>query len=479
MRSSLHPTQSTQRGRQRGQALAEFTIAAAFVLIPLFLMIPLLGKFMDMKATTIQAARYAAWERTVWYGSNSDWEANQRSDAQIQSDVQQRFFADSGSTPLQSNDPTQTGAVADKPLWHDHTGASMLSTYSADQKTTQTPGTMNVVLDDVNRIVNLIGSLLGTKFRLDMESLYTSRVSLNAANTPAIRLATGADTSGFTAPNFEMKQVLVANGWSANGPDFVKKQTEALAILTLASREPFKTAMGIAQPFVGAFVPELNTGSLKLGGELAPDLVPPDRLTASTAPPQQPGKTAAQRRQEELDKRTADAEAFKNRMNAKTNALHDAIGTTQNTINSCKIDKQEEYQANFEECRSGQSICSWHSVSGWMCNGFPANHSNLKCTLKAPPGPGTSYTPIADNRAACNESLDTQIAFLQAKLADPDFQSGVKTLQDKLDANSALGNDPVFMKQYNAAQAAIKDFQTQIDNLKSQIIAMKNSQNGF
>jgi len=510
MRSSLHLTQSTQRGRQRGQALAEFTIAAAFVLIPLFLMIPLLGKFMDMKATTIQAARYAAWERTVWYGtdkSSDNFKANQKKDDLILSEVQQRFFADSGSTPLQS-DPTLTGAVADKPLWHDHTGASMLSTYSADHQTTQTPGTMNVFLDDVKKLANnTLGKVLDTEFRLDMESLYTSRVRLEAAaNTPAIRLATGADTSGFTAPSFEMKQVLVANGWSANGPDFVKKQTEALAILSLGSREPVKTAMSIAQTVVGTFVPELDKDSLHLGGELTPeklDLVPPDRLTASTAPPRPPRETAEQQRQKEIDKQNADRKAMQDladTLKAKLNALDEAIKTTKNTINSCKIDKKVEFMANSQEChivtsKGHSENCTWHSNGTWTCGLYTP--SPLICTLKEDPpgGPGTSFTPNTDK--ACNESLDAQIADLQAKLDDPDLQKAIKASDDQLAKNtkcrteaktpeealSACGEDlttnVAFMKQRKAAYAQRQTFQTKIDELQSQLDAMKKSKNGF
>ena len=252
------PAPLAQRRRQRGQALAEFTIAAAFVLIPLFLMIPLLGKFMDMKATTIQAARYAAWERTAWYGS-SEWAVGQKSDAQIQSEVQQRFFSDAPTAPLRSTDQNQTGAVGGKQLWHDHAGTSMLSTYSAGAgQGGQTPGTMDVFLSGVQKIVNVIDSVLGTKFKLDMKSLYTSTVNLNTANTSAITLATGSGSSGFTAPNFVMSQVLVANGWSANGPDFVKAQTEGLAVLSLAQRSPVKEVMDIVQTVIGTFVEELK-----------------------------------------------------------------------------------------------------------------------------------------------------------------------------------------------------------------------------
>lgn len=464
MRSSLHFTQSTQRGRQRGQALAEFTIAAAFVLIPLFLMIPLLGKFMDMKATTIQAARYAAWERTVWYG-NSDWADGQKSNAQIQSEVQQRFFADSATTPLRSTDQTLTGAVAARPLWYDHAGASMLSTYSAGVGPgTQTPGTMDGFLSGAQKIVNTIDSVLGTKFKLDMQSQYTSTVSLDAANTPAIRLATGADKSGFTAPNFVMKQVLVTNGWSANGPDFVKKQTEGLAVLSLAQRSPVKEVMHIVQSVLGTFVEELKPSSLKLGGELLPDLVPPDRVTASASPAPPPGKTAEQRRKEEADKQNAEAKALTDRVTTKVNALHDAIGTTQHSINSCSADKQAEFLANYQKCDVN-----------------PITREKTNCTVnKIPPGgPGTSWTPNADASVACHAGLDAQIAELEAKLADPDLQLAITKSDQQLAANPDLVNDPVFMKNRNAAESKIAAFQAQIDDLRKQIIALRRPKNAL
>jgi hypothetical protein len=477
MRSNLHTTRSTPRGRQRGQALAEFTIAAAFVLIPLFLMIPLLGKFMDMKATTIQAARYAAWERTAWYG-NADWAAGQKSDAQIQSEVQQRFFADSATTPLRSTDQTLTGAVPARPRWYDHTGAPMLSAYSADAGNgTQTPGMTNVVLSDVHKFVEVIDSVLGTKFKLDMKSLYTSTVSLDAANTPAIRLATGADKSGFTAPNFVMTQVLVTNGWSANGPDFVKKQTEGLAVLSLAQRSPVKEVLHIVQSVLGTFVEELKPSSLKLGGELLPDLVPRDRLTASTAPAPSPGKTAEQRRKEEADKQNALAKALTDRVKAKVDALHDAIGTTQNSINTCNAAKQEEFHANFEDCRSGKLLCTWHSDGRWTCGGLTTPRSNFSCTPKVKPG--TSWTPIADASVACHAGLDAQIAALQAKLADSDLQLAITKSDDQLAKNPDLVNDTVFMKNRNEAKAAIAAFQAQIDDLQRQIIDLRKPKNAL
>lgn len=57
---------------QRGQAMTEFVIAATFVLLPLFVFVPLLGKYIDFKHATIQAARYQAWEYTVWFEDGDD-----------------------------------------------------------------------------------------------------------------------------------------------------------------------------------------------------------------------------------------------------------------------------------------------------------------------------------------------------------------------------------------------------------------------
>ena len=58
--------------KQKAQALTEFIITAAFVLVPLFLMVPLIAKYIDIKHATINAARYQAWEYTVWHNAADD-----------------------------------------------------------------------------------------------------------------------------------------------------------------------------------------------------------------------------------------------------------------------------------------------------------------------------------------------------------------------------------------------------------------------
>ena len=52
--------------RSGGQAMTEFVIGVVLFALPVFLLIPVVGKYLDMRATAVQAARYVAWERTVW-----------------------------------------------------------------------------------------------------------------------------------------------------------------------------------------------------------------------------------------------------------------------------------------------------------------------------------------------------------------------------------------------------------------------------
>ena len=469
---------SVKPGAQRGQAMTEFTIAAACVLVPLFLMLPFLGKFMDMKATSIQAARYAAWERTVWYGSNQ-WESGQKSDQQIKNEVVQRFFNDTADKALKSSD-LNAPAGSPKALWTDHAGTTILGNTNSTSAVSSTPGTINTYLAIFRNGVNLVGAVLDTKFKLDTSSLYTSTVTLTAAKTDAMALAWNGDVLkggnvGLTAPTFTEKTVLVANGWSANGPAFVKKQTEGLAVFNVFNRNPVAGVMGPIQKVVGIFVEELAPSSLKLGVEIKPDLVPPDRLStaAVTAVKPVPAPTPRKTPEQEAADRDAAARAAAAPIEAKAKALDQGIKNTQASINSCKAAKAAEYEANRQSC----GWVDW-CKDEWAGVCWGGSGSDYICTPKAPPNGGTSYTPKADASVACHAGLDQQIADLQAKLNDPDLQKA-KNESDKALAKSDadllidptgpnLRTDADFMKNRAETYKVISDYQAQIDNLKRQ-----------
>lgn len=470
----------TRPSAQRGQALTEFCVAAAFVLVPLFLMMPLLGKYMDMKASTIQAARYAGWERTVWYGS-SDWEAGGKSDAEIATEVQKRFFSDSSSAAadggLKNTDRTAGTSTGGKALWQDHAGVPMLETYTVTNAAYPTPGTVNGYVDTVRSAVNFVADFLGANFKLDMTSLYKSTATLDTANTSAIQLVTGGASTGFEAPKFSMHHVLVANGWSANGPEFVKKQSNALAPLSALSNpdapsaiRELKTGLDKLQPIAGTFATELSSSSLKFGGELKPDAVPKDRLVAgaATTPPPTPRPRQTQADRDAVVKAEDDAVRAKaKQLEERIKKLVEDTDRLSNKVVSCKAAKMAEYNRNHVVDTVFNESCYQTYVWGRVNTCGNATASNSKQVLRLPPGgAGTSYTPNADADVNCHSGLDQKIAALQAQFDSPRIQQPILDSNKKLADNSDLNVDVPFMNSRRDAFANISMLQSSIDILK-------------
>jgi hypothetical protein len=235
----------------RGQAMTEFVIGAALFLIPVFLLIPILGKFIDVKAATIQGARYAAWERTVWYGgddSSVDWDSNVRSTETIEQQMKAKFV--------------------DTNLWKDRVGNDMLQSYDGTITNDKSPGTANDLLSFAVTVADALGP-----FTLEMNGLYTATATLSATNVRGIGAPLGSTTNLQTFDNFNLeftdKDVILANGWNAGSPEMVKTQVQGLTPTSI---------LRYINPFLDAlipFAPELSTIEF---GKIEPDIVPPDRL---------------------------------------------------------------------------------------------------------------------------------------------------------------------------------------------------------
>ncbi len=85
----------SMRSRQTGQAWAEFIVSALFVLVPMVIAVSMLGKYIDTRQKVEVAARYAAWERTVWKAGAPSTAPSiaQKSEAQIKREAQVRVFS--------------------------------------------------------------------------------------------------------------------------------------------------------------------------------------------------------------------------------------------------------------------------------------------------------------------------------------------------------------------------------------------------
>ena len=265
--------------------MIELLIVAGLVLVPLFLAIPMLGKYLDMRAAAVQAARYAAWERTVWYGGDAAsslgwfgisrrWKANEKSDDQIRREVGAREFSETDQSFSSADRGSNDFNGGSKALWQDRTGKPLLASYSDVQDSianNHAPGTLNLVLDPIANLASTLGP-----FTLEMNGEYAATVTMKVKDIDYDNFLAKSSTASFSETN-----VLVANGWNANGPDdknetSVKQQVKGLVPLSIFDATIAGVpVMEFIQDAVSIFLPEVSKLDL---GKIEPDAVPADRL---------------------------------------------------------------------------------------------------------------------------------------------------------------------------------------------------------
>lgn len=104
-----------------GSALVE-TVILMTALVPLLLGIPLVGKYLDVKAAALEASRFAVWERTVWSDVSAGWgeSENHKSSDRVRTEVS-RYVIGHPSTLI---DPE--ALPKRNPLWVSHGQERML-----------------------------------------------------------------------------------------------------------------------------------------------------------------------------------------------------------------------------------------------------------------------------------------------------------------------------------------------------------------
>ena len=256
---------------QHGQAVTEFAAMAA-TLVPLFLLVPLLGKVSDLNHTTIEASRYAAWERTVA-------DTGQKPDAELVAEIQRRLYS-------QPDMPIHTGAGrpdADtdrNPLWRGYGGKDVLRSSVDDVglgvSEGQAPGPLSsAVASVVTRAGQLMGKFnSGARFDLENDGLFTARVGTNVGANDLAFLG-NKDCSGKESKDvfacITRQNVILADAWDAGGPQQVEARTKAFVPLGIFSGVSKVSGIVGKVPFLrewGRFDP----------GYVAPDVVPADRL---------------------------------------------------------------------------------------------------------------------------------------------------------------------------------------------------------
>ena len=305
--------------------MTELAITAAFVLIPLLLLIPLLGKYIDIQHATIEAARYEAWEYTVWYASNNERPTGftgaqpVKGTVQTQREALKRFFT-STDRPIDSVADTGAtiGPAERNPLWTDHRGdplwagatGNTTELTSSDDTPDLTGGVMNAVLGAIDTVFSAIGEIFAAVAAafggssnvsfdvINIEGLAHATVDIPVA-TPTglidVRTLQG-DTGGDTNVDigtlrFSAQAAVLTDAWNAGGTAHVQDRTGGI-IPTRLLDVLIDSIPGLStvRAIIGVLIPEIldcsqgwhpldnNADGWLWLGYVNADAVPSDRL---------------------------------------------------------------------------------------------------------------------------------------------------------------------------------------------------------
>jgi hypothetical protein len=290
----MHNTSKMPR-RAGGQAMVEFLVAALFFLVPLFLAVVVIGKFGDVQNSANQAARYAAWERTVWYddaGSNfgNINDSNHKTAVQISNEISARLINDRSLnvTTIKNTDKNATTFVNGiDPMWRDNAGDKYLTKYDQHSTTvTKTSPKTNVADGAIALIEKLplpqgvVGTLV-PPVPNDTLAIATVTFKKMAETSSAYRRLWPKDTVwgvDWEGVDFSASGGILSNTWAANSSQGTKGMV-AMSVPTAQGLGKVLTvttlAMEVWDPTL--FIPAGPLQRLEIG-KIAPDVVPPDRL---------------------------------------------------------------------------------------------------------------------------------------------------------------------------------------------------------
>lgn len=241
---------------QRGQSTVEFVVLS-LVMVPLLLIVPLLGKYMDIAQTTAVASRYTAFEGTVRHSSSTDgW----KSDAELAQEVRRRFFSNSDA-PIKTNDTAGNFNAHRNTLWFDHHGTPLLADF-----------VKNVGVQTKKDTLSQPFGALASSFKLPQDNLYTGQVTANIDDISNLK---PFDAIGLSVVRHT---TVLVDPWAASGPAQVTAKIQGAGMLfPYQPLEVIATPLGIlmSNPLMAILGTENTPPEV---GRVNPDQVPADRV---------------------------------------------------------------------------------------------------------------------------------------------------------------------------------------------------------
>ena len=263
---------------QRGSAMTEFAVLAV-VMVPMFSLVPLLAKVSDVNQSTIQASRYAAWERTLHDTSAKD-------DLRLAVEVNNLFFSKSDEL-IRSDEGMLTGEEHQNNFWSgygvvDGKQSRLVNSGSSDSEiyvaTTNEslPTVTGVLTKGVNSVISKMSEFTpGANWDLEENGLYVAKIGTNIKSNgylPGAENCEGSESDEiFTC--IRRHNAILVDAWESSGSAQVKERVKALVPTSVFSPVANITKVISIAPFLKEFK-YLDKDAF---GYVAPDVLPPDR----------------------------------------------------------------------------------------------------------------------------------------------------------------------------------------------------------
>jgi len=263
---------------QQGQALTEF-IVIALVLIPLFLLMPMIAKYQDIAHMTQMASRYVAFEAMTHNDGMSAWEPV----GQLANDVRRRFFSNSDA-PIKTNDAAGNFKANQNMFWRNPKGDALIKDFDSDVKISFGPA------GSADHNAAFSGASDGKPFiesnalGLQARGIYTANITVAVADLPSVPGSYAKSYDEFKNIGLSMTRhtSLLIDSWAANGPAKVEARIDAPLLFPGKLLEPVKPLVDVAVAVMESpkYWPSICTSCGPKLGQLDfwRDVVPADRL---------------------------------------------------------------------------------------------------------------------------------------------------------------------------------------------------------
>lgn len=272
---------------QAGQSMAEFLVMLGLFIVPFFYGMTYMSKVGEASAKTHNAARYSAWERTVFHPSGGGYNNKSNDDIAVEANnrifrvstepldsSQDRVLVDYNSMELDSMSQLYEKDYYDLPIYGERTfGNNNGGSNNSPQAVVTVAMSRGDHPGSVTSRVNQLGRLLN----LDSDNFYTASAQTPLVKSQYLRPLDATQASSYDAMLVRPVSVnaIYTGSWNARGPSEVVDRVEGVLPSSLLSfLNPINNIAGML-----GFEDFANDALIF--GKVDPDRVPCQRLTTN------------------------------------------------------------------------------------------------------------------------------------------------------------------------------------------------------